>query len=527
MLKKDRPLAAVAGAGYWGKNLVRNFYQLGALKTVFDENPEIRAAMKESHAGITTAACFNEILNDPEVAGVALATPAVTHFELTKKALQAGKHVFVEKPLAMTASQGRELVDLAASRNLVLMVDHILQNHPAYIKLKELTASGALGRLRHIHSRRLSFGKIRVEEDVLWSFAPHDLSMVLGLAGRRPERVMAVGRDWLTRGVADTVEAHLEFFGDLTAQISVSWLNPVKEQRLVAIGDKKMAVFDDALPWAEKLKLYAHQVAWPGQTPAAEAASAELIDLMEVEPLKARCLDFLDAIGGGKKPVSDGLEGLEVLTTLEALSASLKDGGHKKTLNGEARAYFAHPTAIVDDGVKIGAGTKIWHFSHILTGSELGESVNIGQNVVVGPKAKVGDRVKIQNNVSVYEGVTLEDNVFCGPSMVFTNVHNPRANVVRKNEYRPTLLKRGASVGANATVVCGHTLGAWCFIGAGAVVAGDVPDYALMVGNPARQRGWMCRCGIKLSDSLVCNGCGRTYKKADGKMEPVSKGEDK
>ena len=522
MLREDRPQVAVIGAGYWGKNLVRDFYRLGAVRYVLDDDPAVLKKIAEDHPGIEPASSLTEILSDFAVSGVVLATPVATHYALAQKALMADKHVLVEKPLALSREEGRELVRLAAARGRVLMVDHLLQNHPAYVKLKELADRGTLGRIRHIHSRRRSFGKIRTEEDVLWSFAPHDLSMILGLMGREPESVSAVGGAWLTPGLADTAEASLDFSGGTTAQVSVSWLNPVKEQRLMVVGEEKMAVFDDTLPWPEKLKLYAHRVAWPGQRPTAEAAPVENIELEEQSPLTAQCRDFLAAMAGEKRVVSDGAEGLRVLCVLEALSESLENGGRRVELTGAPGVnYFAHPTAVVDEGVSIGEGCKIWHFSHILSGSELGEKCNLGQNVVVGPKVKIGRGVKIQNNVSVYEGVTLEDEVFCGPSMVFTNVFNPRADIVRKDQYRPTLVKRGASIGANATVVCGHTLGRWCFIGAGAVVTRDVPDYALMVGAPARQIGWVCRCGVKLPENLICPDCGRPYRECGDKLEPV------
>ncbi|MGI8548900.1 MAG: acyltransferase [Gemmatimonadaceae bacterium] len=180
-------------------------------------------------------------------------------------------------------------------------------------------------------------------------------------------------------------------------------------------------------------------------------------------------------------------------------------------------APFIHESAYVDEGAQIGAGTRIWHFCHILGGAVIGERSSLGQNVVVMNGTRIGNNVKIQNNVSVYEGVTLEDDVFCGPSMVFTNVINPRSHVSRKDEYRPTLVSRGASIGANATVVCGSTLGEYCFIGAGAVVARDVPAYALMVGVPARQIGWMCQCGEQLGDgdAPVCSACGTSYVLTD------------
>jgi UDP-2-acetamido-3-amino-2,3-dideoxy-glucuronate N-acetyltransferase len=185
------------------------------------------------------------------------------------------------------------------------------------------------------------------------------------------------------------------------------------------------------------------------------------------------------------------------------------------------KAYFVHESSYVDEPCTIGAGTKIWHFSHVMKGAVIGSRCNIGQNVVVLPGVRIGDNCKIQNNVSVYEGVVLEDDVFCGPSMVFTNVINPRSEIVRKNEYQPTLVRRGASIGANATIVCGHTIGQYAFIGAGAVVTRDVPDFALMVGNPARRTGWMCRCGIRLKlegEAGRCAACGRGYRLEGGSL---------
>jgi UDP-2-acetamido-3-amino-2,3-dideoxy-glucuronate N-acetyltransferase len=184
--------------------------------------------------------------------------------------------------------------------------------------------------------------------------------------------------------------------------------------------------------------------------------------------------------------------------------------------------FFVHESCYVDEGCEIGAGTKIWHFSHVMSGARIGRRCNIGQNVVISPHVTLGDNVRIQNNVSVYTGVSLEDDVFCGPSMVFTNVINPRSHVSRKDEYRPTLVKRGASLGANSTIVCGHTIGRYAFIGAGAVVTRDVPDHALVVGNPGRVAGWMCQCGVKLSSGplppaeALCAACGARYRRKEG-----------
>jgi UDP-2-acetamido-3-amino-2,3-dideoxy-glucuronate N-acetyltransferase len=190
--------------------------------------------------------------------------------------------------------------------------------------------------------------------------------------------------------------------------------------------------------------------------------------------------------------------------------------------------YFVHESSYVDPGATIGKGSKIWHFSHIMPGAVIGERCNLGQNVVVMPGTKIGDNVKVQNNVSIYEGVELEDDVFCGPSCVFTNVLNPRSHVSRKNEYRRTLVKRGATIGANATVVCGGTIGEYAFIGAGTVVRGDVPAYALVVGVPGRRIGWMCQCGIRLTvpkggGEAGCGACGTKYREIGDRLSPVDR----
>ena len=193
-------------------------------------------------------------------------------------------------------------------------------------------------------------------------------------------------------------------------------------------------------------------------------------------------------------------------------------------MTGQDRDYFVHESSYVDEGADVGAGTRIWHFSHVMSGAVIGEKCSIGQNVVISGKARLGRNVKVQNNVSIYDEVALADGVFPRPSMVFTNVINPRSHIVRKHEYRPTLVKRGATIGANATILCGHTIGEYAFIGVGAVITRDVPDYALVYGNPARIRGYMCKCGIQLdfgNDQAECRSCGARYRKSDDAVVPT------
>ncbi len=499
---------AVIGCGYWGKNLVRNFSEVGFLTYVCDANQTL--AEKTAQAYSVQAQTLEQILTS-DVEGVVIAAPAAQHFELAKKVLEAKKHVFVEKPLSLKVEEAKELCDLAFKLNKVLMVGHLLQYHPAFLELKKLIAQGTLGRLQYIYSNRLNLGKFRNEENILWSFAPHDISMILALAGDLPQSVYATGACHLTTHIHDVTTTHLFFKNGIQAHIFVSWLHPYKEQKLIVVGDRGMAVFDDGLGWDDKLKLYPHQVNWIDGLPQPEKADVVNMPLEISEPLKIECEHFIDCISNATTPRTDGLEGLRVLQVLDAAQESLHTHANV-TLNKAVLPYFVHETALVDEGASIGRGTKIWHFSHVLKGTNIGEDCVMGQNVMIGPDVSIGDRCKIQNNVSLYKGVVLEEGVFCGPSCVFTNVHHPRAEIERKDEFLWTPVERGVTIGANATIVCGNRLGAYSFIGAGAVVTKDVKPHALMVGNPAKQVGWVSHSGDKLGDDLICPREGRCYR---------------
>jgi UDP-2-acetamido-3-amino-2,3-dideoxy-glucuronate N-acetyltransferase len=519
---------AVIGCGYWGRNLVRTFAQLGELVAVVDPATEVAAALAAEHGA--RARELGDVLADPEVRAVAIAAPARQHAELALAAIAAGKHVFVEKPLALRVEDAEEVVAAADSAGVTLMVGHLLQYHPAFLALVDLVERGELGDLRYLYSNRLNLGKIRREENILWSFAPHDLSMLLALVGEEPDEVVAVGSTFLSTGVPDVTTTHLRFPSGPEAHVFVSWLHPFKEQRLVVVGSDAMAVLDDVEPWDSKLVVYRHGVEWDGGVPVPVKADGEPVALRQDEPLRLECEHFLSSVRDGTAPRTDGREGLRVLRVLSAAQQSLSDaeparpdGSHDGPGDPAGRfpGVVVHESAYVDDDVAIGAGTKVWHFSHVLSGSTIGRDCALGQNVVVGPRVTVGDRCRIQNNVSVYDGVTLEDGVFCGPSCVFTNVYNPRAEVSRKDEFRSTIVRRGATIGANATIVCGYEIGEYAFIAAGAVVTGDVPAHALMVGTPARRIGWMSHEGERLGDDLVCPRSGQRYELVDERLRPV------
>lgn len=508
------PRLAVAGCGYWGKNLVRSVHALGALAACCDANPALAGSMAEQYG--VPAMDWAAVIADPDIAGVVIAAPAALHASMAKEALNAGKHVFVEKPLALDPADAAELCTVARGARRTLMVGHLLQYHPAFLKLKAMAGAGELGRIQYVYSNRLNFGKVRQEENILWSFAPHDISMILGLMGAEPTDITTVGANYLHKDIADVTTTHLSFAGGQEAHVFVSWLHPFKEQKLVVIADHAMAVFDDSQPWERKLVLYPQQVSWKDGRPEAKAVDAKPVPLESAEPLKMECQHFIDCILSGETPRTDGEEGLRVLRVLHASQKSMELRRPVKLSETKSGAKTTgaviHESAYVDDGAEVGAGTRIWHFSHVLPRTKIGKNCSLGQNVVAGPDVTIGDRCKIQNNVSIYKGVTLGDGVFCGPSMVFTNVMNPRAEIERKDEFRNTLVKRGASIGANATVVCGTTLGSYCFIAAGAVVTKDVPDFAMMAGVPARRIGWMSRSGDKLDASLTCPRTGERYR---------------
>ncbi len=319
---KPSPRVAAVGCGHWGRNIVRNFAELGALAALCDTDAEAADALGQTFA--VGAWPLGDILADPKIDALAIASPATTHASIAQQALEAGKHVFVEKPMALAIEDAENLVHTAAERNQILMVGHLLQYHPAFLALKELLSAGRLGQLRYLYSNRLNLGRVRREENILWSFAPHDISMILALAGEEPNSVTAIGHCYLQDSVADTTTTHLSFPAGLDAHIYVSWLHPFKEQKLVAIGDDGMAVFDDTLPWDVKLVVYPHRVELRGDIPTAVQAEARPVTLAGEEPLAAECRHFIECVRDGAQPRTNGAEGLRVLRVLHAAEQQLR-----------------------------------------------------------------------------------------------------------------------------------------------------------------------------------------------------------
>lgn len=309
---------ALIGAGQWGKNHLKNLVNLGVLHSVLDTNEENIRQRRQDYPDVNYVTDETAVMENSEISAVVIAAPAALHFEMTKKYLEAGKDVLVEKPMALTVDEGTQLVELAGEMGRVLMVGHILQYHPAVTRLKELIDAGELGDIRYIYSNRLNIGKLRAEENVLWSFAPHDISMILMLLnGREPVDVDAYGGAYVKREIYDTTLTTLEFDNGIKSHIFVNWLHPFKEQKLVVVGRDKMAVFD-GVSKDRQLLLYPHKIDFiDGDIPVARKADSINVDIENREPLKEELRHFIQCVETRETPRTDGVEGLNVLKILE------------------------------------------------------------------------------------------------------------------------------------------------------------------------------------------------------------------
>jgi UDP-2-acetamido-3-amino-2,3-dideoxy-glucuronate N-acetyltransferase len=336
-VSQPRVPTALVGCGYWGKNLARNLYQMGQLAWVCDASSNVLEAAKSAYKGVRATSNLERVLADRKLKAVALASPAAQHYEMAKAALLAGKDVFVEKPLALRVSEAEELIELAREKKRVLMVGHILEYHPAIRKLKELVDGGELGEVHYVYSNRANLGKVRQEENILWSFAPHDISVILLLLGAMPEWASTSGESYLRHDVADVTMTCLGFPGKARAHIFVSWLHPLKEQKLVVIGSRKMAIFDDVVKEG-KLRIFDKGIDWKDGQPVIRQTSETILLFPEIEPLGEELSHFLECVRTRRAPRTDGENGLRVLRVLDACQRSLEGGGQPVRLDGRAPA---------------------------------------------------------------------------------------------------------------------------------------------------------------------------------------------
>lgn len=315
---------AVIGAGDWGKNHVRKYHELGALAAIADTNPTTLQSMSNEFG--VKALSFDDILQDDSIKAIALCTPATTHKELALKALSSNKNLFIEKPIALEYDDALAITKSANEKGLILMIGHLLHYHPCFDAMKQLVNSGELGQIRHIHARRFNIGKFREQENVIWDLGPHDASMVLSLTGCEPTNINASSSSYLLPTVSDFATIHLNFPNNVNAEINLSWLAPQKEHRLIVVGDKAMAVFDDTLEWEEKLRIHRHTASMEyGKPPLLEPDMAgEAINIPYKEPLLNECATFLSSIETNTQPYSNGEEACRVIKLLRAADPALK-----------------------------------------------------------------------------------------------------------------------------------------------------------------------------------------------------------
>jgi UDP-2-acetamido-3-amino-2,3-dideoxy-glucuronate N-acetyltransferase len=482
---------ALIGSGKWGKNLVREFNNLGVLDTICEINDDLICDLKKNYPHVKITKKWDDVLKDENVTAVCVSLPAEMHYKFSKQALLSNKDVYVEKPITLNVQEAEELIGLAQEHNKILMVGHLLHYHPCIEKIKDVVKNGDIGKVKNIISNRLNLGTFRTFENVLWSFAPHDISVVLALCENKlPDEVVCNGKAFITKDVHDITNTVMKF-GDVYVNINVNWLNPYKEQKMSIIGDKGMLLFDDTLK-DNKLLFFPNYLEWSNTIPAVPTPIKKVgipLDYdKKTSPLHQECKHFVKCCHDRSQPISNGEEGLRVLKVLNMSQESLMNNGQKITPNIK-KLYFAHSSAFIDDGANIGAGTKIWHNTHVCKGADVGENCSLGQNCFVAGGSKLGDGTRVQNNVSVYAGVECGKNVFLGPSCVLTNDINPRVGYSKGGEYVKTIIKDNVSVGANATIRCGIVLGAYSFIGCGAVVVKNCDAYGVYVGNPAKKIG--------------------------------------
>jgi UDP-2-acetamido-3-amino-2,3-dideoxy-glucuronate N-acetyltransferase len=496
------------GGGYWGKNLIKTFNEIESLHTVCEINEELQKFYKTHYPYVKITGNYDDMLNNSEITSICCSLPAPMHYEFSLRALNAGKHVFIEKPITLNTDHAQHLITVANAKNLHIMVGHLLHYHDSVKLIKQYISDGHLGDIRHIISNRQSHGILRSFENVLWSFAPHDISVALSLVGLQHEKLditdmTCSGSKSLGTDVHDVVNSSMMVNG-VYVNINVNWLSPYKEQKMTIVGTEGMIVFDDV---AKTLVLYDKPTALDtsGTVIANKNGKSKIITPeSQYSPLYNECSHFVNLCKGNVENVTNGNEGLrtlfvlrnfdEILNSKNNISSDLNsvlsviDEDANVPMHTENPSDFMHHiTSEVDEGALIGTNSKIWHWTHITKSAKIGENCNVGQCCYIA--GELGNGCKIGNGVNVWLGVKCANNVFVAPSVVFTNDINPRCAHSKGGEYVETIVEEHATIGANSTIRCGIIIGKQSLIGCGAVVTKDVPPYHIVVGNPATSIG--------------------------------------
>lgn len=505
---------AVVGLGGRGTTVAAALARLGVLGPLCDVVPEVLLEVGAQHPEVRKFADYLEILATPTVTAVALCSPPGTWDGMVEAALRAGKDVYLDGPLVLPLARGKALLELAAEGRRLVMGGPVTRFAPAAETFLGCLRAGGLGTLRYVHGRHFKAERPGPEALPEAGVSPVLAQLLLDVLEAAPVKRLTVrAATWRSATQPDVTEVSFDCHTGTRGLLHTSHVEPRGAFELTAIGTEGAAT----LRRDETDRLVLDLVVPGADTPPPSSAG---------EAREASLAHFLDAVRTRRPPLQGPDALLALWRFLAAAQRSLDEGGAVDpadtgpvTKSAPPAGVYLHPTVQVDGPCDIGPGTKIWHFSKLLGPLKIGRDCSFGQNVVIERGVAIGDNVKVQNNVSIYAGVILEDDVFCGPSMVFTNIGTPRSHYPRKGQYAVTRVRRGASIGANATVVCGHTLGQYCFVGAGAVVTRDVPDFALVYGNPARVMGFACYCGVRLPfgtakgecQEAACPECGRRY----------------
>lgn len=509
---------AVVGGGYWGRNLIREFYALNVLKIICDIDDSTFEFYREKYPEVIVTKDWAMVLQDSNINSVCISIPEIYHYEYAKSAILAGKDVFLEKPMCLTVAEAEDLHRIVTASDRILMVGLVFNYHPAFVKMRHLVKTGLIGKIQHVMSNRTAFGVYKPETGLIWDLGVHDVSFISSLLDDYKPDVVSCQKagHLVNHNNQDSIRMTMYYEKlDVYAEIYVSRLHPVPDKRIIIIGTDGIFVFDLN---DKQLLLFESR-----QNINKAISTRTLFDNVEPQnipydttsALECECRTFIECCRTRTQPITDSMESLRVIKIL----TQFENSGTKYSVN--MNDVYINPTAMVQSGAKIGSGTKIWHWCHIMQ-AIIGKDCNIGQCCFIESGVQLGNRVRVKNNISLYDGVVCEDDVFLGPSCVFTNDLFPRnRSICPPKAIRQTYIETGASIGANATIVCGNRLGKYCLIGAGSVVIHDVKPYALMVGNPARQIGWVSKFGTKLklplktelgeSITLYDNETGETY----------------